>query len=109
VSTFSDHVNNYHAAMESLLHLELKPYDIDDKGLLIIREELAVLEYLAEKMKENAPAEYMKKEEFNQALQGVFGSLQNLRQSVNEKNSDQIVKAIKRLKPAYAKVFVKFG
>ena len=109
VSTFSDHVNNYHAAMESLLHLELKPYDIDDKGLLIIREELAVLEYLAEKMKENAPAEYMKKEEFNQAMQGVFRSLQNLRQAVNEKNPDQIVKAIKRLKPAYAKVFVKFG
>ena len=109
VSTFSDHVNNYHEAMESLLFLGLKPYDIDDKGLLLIREELAVLDYLADKMKENAPAEYLKKEKFNKAMQGVFGSLKNLRQAINAKNPDKVVKAIKGLKPAYAKVFVKFG
>jgi hypothetical protein len=109
VSTFSDHVNNYHEAMESLLHLELKPYDIDDKGLLIIREELAVLDYLADKMKENAPAEYLKKEKFDQTMKGIFGSLKKLRQAVDEKNPDKIVKAIKELKPAYAKVFVRFG
>lgn len=109
VSTFSDHVNDYHEAMESLLHLELKPYDIDDKALLFIREQLAVLDYLAEKMKENAPAEYLKKDKFNKALKGVFNSLKKLRQAVDEKNTDKIVKAIKELKPAYAKVFVKFG
>jgi hypothetical protein len=95
--------------MESLLFLGLKPYDIDDKGLLLIREELAVLDYLADKMKENAPAEYLKKEKFNKAMQGVFGSLKNLRQAINAKNPDKVVKAIKGLKPAYAKVFVKFG
>ncbi len=109
VSTFSDHVDNYHQAMESLLLLELKPYDIDDKGLFIIREELAVLDYLADKMKENAPAEYLKKEKFDQTMKGIFGSLKKLRQAVDEKNPDKIVKAIKGLKPAYAKVFVRFG
>lgn len=109
VSTFSDHVNNYHEAMESLLHLELKPYDIDDKALLIIREELAVLDYLAGKMKENAPAEYLKKDDFKKAMNNVLGSLKKLRQAVDEKNPDQVVQAIKELKPAYAKVFVKFG
>ena len=109
VGTFSDHVNNYHEAMESLLHLELKPYDIDDKGLLIIREELAVLDYLAGKMKENAPAEYLKNDDFKKAMNNVLGSLKKLRQAVDEKNPDQVVQAIKELKPAYAKVFVKFG
>jgi hypothetical protein len=109
VIIFSDHVNDYHEAMESLLHLELKPYDIDDKGLLIIREELAVLDYLADKMKENAPAEYLKKEKFDQAMKGIFSSLKKLRQAVDEKNPDKVVRAVKELKPAYAKVFVKFG
>jgi len=109
VITFSDHVDNYHEAMESLLFLGLKPYDIDDKGLLLIREELAVLDYLADEMKENAPAEYLKKEKFNKAMQGVFGSLKALRHAIDEENPDKVVKAIKGLKPAYAKVFVKFG
>jgi len=109
VITFSDYVNNYHEAMESLLFLGLKPYDINDKGLLLIREELAVLDYLADKMKENAPAEYLKKEKFNKAMQGVFSSLKNLRQAINAKNPDKVVKAINGLKPAYAKIFVKFG
>ena len=109
VITFSDHVDNYHEAMESLLFLGLKPYDIDDKGLLLIREELAVLDYLADEMKENAPVEYLKKEKFNKAMQGVFGSLKALRHAIDEENPDKVVKAIKGLKPAYAKVFVKFG
>ncbi len=109
VITFSDHVDNYHEAMESLLFLELKPYDIDDKGLLLIREELAVLDYLADEMKENAPVEYLKKEKFNKAMQGVFGSLKALRHAIDEENPDKVVKAIKGLKPAYAKIFVKFG
>jgi hypothetical protein len=109
VSTFSDHVNNYHAVMESLLHLELKAYDIDDKALLIIREQLAVLDYLAIKMQENAPPQYMKKDPFKKAMNGVFGSLKNLRQAVDENNPDKVVRAVKELKPAYAKVFVKFG
>jgi hypothetical protein len=109
VITFSDHVDNYHEAMESLLHLGLKPYDIDEKALLFIREELAILDYLAKKMKENAPVDYLKKEIFKKALNGVFGSLKNLRQAIDEKNPDKVVKAIKELKPAYAKVFVKFG
>jgi hypothetical protein len=109
VNTFSDHVNNYHEAMESLLLLGLKPNDIDNNSLLTIREELAVLEYLAEKMKGNAPVEYLQNEGFKQAINGVFNSLKNLRKAVNEKNPDNILKAIKKLKPAYAKVFIKFG
>jgi hypothetical protein len=95
--------------MESLLQLGLKPSDIDNKTLLTLHEDLAVLEYLAEKMKENAPAEYLENEGFNQAILGMFASLANLRKSLSEKNPDNIFKAIKKLKPAYAKVFVKFG
>ena len=95
--------------MESTLHLGLKPDDIDSKAMLSIREELAVLEYLAKKMQENAPAGYLKNEKFHQAMEGIFDSLKNLRQAVNEKNPDKITKTIKALKPAYAKVFIKFG
>jgi hypothetical protein len=109
VSMFSDHVNNYHEAMESLLHLRLKPIDIDSKTMLTIREELAVLEYLAKKMQENAPANYLKNEKFNQAMEGVLDSLKNLRKAVNENNPEKVAKTIKALKPAYAKVFIKFG
>ena len=109
VITFSDHVNNYHEAMESLLLLGLRPDDISDKNLLIIREELAVLDYLAETMVQKAPAEYLGNEEFKQVINGVFSSLHNLRQAVNEKSPDDILQSIKKLKPAYAKVFIKFG
>jgi hypothetical protein len=109
VITFSDHVNNYHEAMESLLQLGLTSNDMDNKALIMIHEELAVLEYLAEEMKANAPVEYLKNEGFIQLMNGVMGSVKNLRQAVNEKKPDNILKAIKKLKPAYAKVFVKFG
>jgi hypothetical protein len=109
VSIFSDHVNNYHEVMESLLHLKLKPDNIDDKTLFIIREDLALLDYLAEKMQQNAPAEYLKNEKFKLAMEGVFGSLRNLRQAIDDKNADKIANSIKSLKPAYAKVFVIFG
>ncbi|UCD66124.1 MAG: hypothetical protein JSW69_00380 [Deltaproteobacteria bacterium] len=109
VSTFSDHVNNYHEAMESLLHLGLKPDDIDSKAMLSIREELAVLEYLAKKMQENAPADYLENQKFHKAMEGIFESLKNLRQAVNGENPDKVAKVIKALKPAYAKVFIKFG
>ena len=109
VITFSDHVNNYHEAMESLLLLGLRPDDISDKNLLMIREELAVLDYLAEKMVQKAPAEYLGNEEFKQVINGIFSSLHNLRQAVNENNPGDILQSIKKLKPAYARVFIKFG
>ena len=95
--------------MESLLHLDLKPSEIDSKIMSGVRENLAVLEYLADKMNENAPEKYMKNEKFNQAMRGVADSLRNLRQAVNANNPERVVKTIKALKPAYAKVFIKFG
>jgi hypothetical protein len=91
------------------LQLGLTSNDMDNKALIMIHEELAVLEYLAEEMKANAPVEYLKNEGFIQLMNGVMGSVKNLRQAVNEKKPDNILKAIKKLKPAYAKVFVKFG
>ena len=94
--------------MESLLLLGLRPDDISDKNLLMIREELAVLDYLAEKMVQKAPAEYLGNEEFKQVMNGVVSSLHNLRQAVNENNPGDILQSIKKLKPAYAKVFIKF-
>lgn len=104
VIVFSDHINNYHEVMEGLLTKKFTSDEIDP-----VRGQLAVLQYLAGVIKENAPQKYLDNKKYQQLQQGLFASLEALRQAIEGKDPETIARSIKMLKPAYAKLFVNFG
>jgi len=109
VITFSDHINNYHEQMEHLLKKKYSVETLTSKAIRHIRESCAVLEYLAKKIQGNAPAEYLKNPEFQEYLDANFMVLKMIRRGLEEKAHSKIIQAIQQLKPAYAKLFIKFG
>lgn len=104
VIVFSDHVNDYHEVMEELLLLE-KPAKNPD----LVRERLAVLRYLAGVIRAAAPPEYRADETYAALERGLFDSLEALRRALAGGDPAAVAKAVRGLKPAYAKLFLKFG
>lgn len=109
VIVFSDHINNYHEVMEGLLVGGYAPDKIDEQATEDIMGQLAVLSYLAEAIKKNAPAEYRENQKYQQLEKALLGSLKALEESIDKGNPESISKSINDLKPAYAKLFVNFG
>jgi len=109
VIVFSDHINNYHEVMEGLLVAGYSPDKIDEKAVREIQRQSAVLDYLAEAIKENAPADYRENQQYNQLEKGLLESLESLNNAIEGKDPSAISNSINMLKPAYAKLFVNFG
>lgn len=109
VIVFSDHINNYHEVMESLLLAGYTPDKLDTKAVNHIRGELAVLKYLAATIKENTPHEYDDNAQYQKLIRDLFRSLEELEMAINQNAPEMINKAVKGLKPAYAKLFLNFG
>ncbi|WP_163339389.1 hypothetical protein [Desulfopila sp. IMCC35008] len=109
VIVFSDHVNNYHEVMERLLVGGYTPDKINEGALREIRGQLAVLDYLGDAIKENAPARYKEDQQYQKLEKGLLGSLKALDKALESGDPATISKSVKMLKPAYAKLFVNFG
>jgi hypothetical protein len=109
VVVFSDHMNTYHEVMEHLLLAGYSPTKLDAAALNSIREQLAVLEFLAEQIKLNAPQEYRSNEAYQKLENGLFASVKSLREALENNEPQEIIKAIQNLKPPYAKLFLNFG
>jgi len=109
VIVFSDHINNYHEVMEGLLVGGYSPDKIDEQATEDIVGKLAVLSYLAEAIKKNAPTEYKENQKYQQLEKALLGSLKALEESIDKGNPESISKSINDLKPFYAKLFVNFG
>jgi hypothetical protein len=109
VIVFSDHINNYHEVMEGLLEGGYTPEKIDSQTMDKLQGQIAVLEYLAAAIKENAPLKYREDQQYQKLETGLLGSLEDLNKALESKDPVSISKAINMLKPAYAKLFVNFG
>lgn len=109
VRVFSSFVNAYHTEMEHLFHLKVNQDTWSPQLSAEIREQLGVLGYLAKDMAVNSPEANRANPEFNKLLNGVNKSIAGLREALNSDNPQSVAKSIKSLKPAYAKLFVKFG
>lgn len=109
VIIFSDHINNYHKVMEGLLVGGYTPDKINENAVDEIQGQLAVLRYLANAIKENAPAKYREDQKYQKLEKGLFGSLEALGKAVESGDPATISKSVKMLKPAYAKLFANFG
>ena len=109
VIAFSDHVNKYHEVMEEVLAGNYSADRINAGALETIRCKLELLQYLAQEIRENAPAVIKAQEKYLSLENRLFQSLDNLEKSLENSDPESVSKAIMMLKPAYAILFVNFG
>lgn len=103
---FSDRVNAYHAEMEEVLGNDTAMLDADGIGRL--REQAAVLAYLADQIVAH-PAPEAADPAYAGLLAAFRGSVEKLQAAARAGDADALKAALAGLKPAYAKFFVKFG
>ena len=103
---FSDRMNAYHAKMEEVLARDYTGFDAAGMGLL--REDAAVLDYLAGQIAGHPPAEGSDPA-FGDLLAGMQASVAALTAAVREGDGEAAAKAVGGLKVSYSRLFVKFG
>ncbi len=105
VVVFSDRVDAFHEHME---HVLVGKY-VGVEGVATLREDAAVLVHLATLVEKNAPAGFKGEAAFNEGLSAMVGAAKALLAAARSGDGEAIGKAMKGLKPAYAKFFVKYG
>jgi hypothetical protein len=108
VIVYSDHMNAYHAEMEHILIGGPKTLAAPN-GFLQLGLQVGVLEYLAHRLRTEAPAEYASNAEFSGLVQAVEASVAALKAAVLAQDSSASKQALGKMKPAYSKLFLKFG
>lgn len=100
--TFSDRMNAYHAKMEEVLNSEMtNPQEI--------HEGAAVLHYLAGEMLRFPPADAEGSAEFAALSKAVEQTSSDVLAAARSGDMEKLKAARQALKPAYAKLFMKFG
>lgn len=100
---FSDRMNAFHEHMEHVLQVKVEPGALDD-----LREQVAVLVYLAAELKK-FPAPEATTADYAPTLQAMIDAVTALQQAARAGNVDAIKAAAGKVKPAYARMFMKFG
>ncbi|MGL5735146.1 MAG: hypothetical protein ACRCYS_09810 [Beijerinckiaceae bacterium] len=105
VASFSDRMNAYHAHME---HVVSGAYDnFSPAGLIALREDAAVLAYLARDIT-SAPMRG-DRAAFDEQARAVAASVDALRQALAAGDIEAVKKARAAIKPAYSRMFGRFG
>jgi hypothetical protein len=108
VVVFSDAMNAYHAEMEHLL-IQGPAMLAGPQGLPRFTAQVGVLDYLARQLRAQAPASLRQNAEFDALLKDLETSVQPLLQAALAQDAAALGVALGRLKPAYSKLFMKFG
>jgi len=108
VITYSDHMNAYHAEMEHVLEQSAKTLALPD-GMARLTARAGALNYLAGRLASEAPASQMENAEFKGLLQALEASARELQSALFAQDSAAVKAALGKLKPAYSKLFLKFG
>lgn len=105
IRSFSDPVNAYHEQMEKIA---LGAYDgFSPEGLVALRDDMAVLEYLA--MELGKPGPWNRPAGVDAALPPIRASIAAVRAAMAGSDRDVLRNAIKALKPPFARMFLQFG
>ena len=103
---FSDRMNAYHAKMEEVLTRNYGGFDA--AGLGSLREDAAVLGYLAADIKAHPPAEAADPA-YGKLLDGMMDSVARLGAAAKSGDAAAAKAALGGLKVPYSKLFLKFG
>jgi hypothetical protein len=99
---FSDRMNAYHAVMEKVLEGE------SEDAMAALRDAATVLAYLADDIAAHPPPEAADPA-YEPLVNGLLQSVQALQTAVQSGDAASVKAAIAGLKPAYSKLFLKFG
>jgi hypothetical protein len=106
MTTFSDRMNAYHEKME---HMVGKTYDgFSAAGLGDLREDAAVLAHMADDMKRN-PSPEAGAADYAPLMKSLIDSVVAVQTAARGGDAAGAKAAVTRLKPAYSRLFVKFG
>lgn len=107
IVTFSVRMNAFHHQMEEMLK---KEYDgFSAAGLGELREDVAVLAYLSQQLQKFPLQEAAGSPDFGATLQVTLGAVSSLQNATRAGDGTRSREALGRLKPAYSKLFLKFG
>ena len=108
VIVYSDHMNAYHAQMELVLNDGAKTL-AGPNGVQELTAQTGALEFLAARLKTEAPAEYLKNDEFNAMFKAVEKSVADLKAALFTNDATKVKEALGKVKVPYSKMFLKFG
>ena len=108
VVVFSDHMNAYHAEMEHVLGQGPQAVG-SSRDLMLLMGRVGTLDYLARRLRTEAPAALSREPEFPPLLDAVEASVAALRTAVLSQDGAAVRAAIDKLKGPYSRMFLKFG
>ncbi|MGL6110468.1 MAG: hypothetical protein ACRC2B_10265 [Rubrivivax sp.] len=108
VVIYSDHMNAYHAQMELVLKDGAKPVASQQDSMQLMAG-VGALDYLATRLRSDAPAGLMHEPDFISHLQAVEASVAALRHAVLSADAQALRAAVAKLKGPYSRMFLKYG
>lgn len=108
VVVYSDHMNAYHAEMEQLL-TEASKWLGQPQGFMLLMEKLGAMEFLAARLRSEAPASATADPAFAPALKALEQSLSALRDATLAQDAARVREALGKVKGPYSQLFLKFG
>lgn len=108
VVTYSDHMNAYHAEMERLLG-DAPALWAAPQAAMQLMARAGALDYLARRLRSEAPADLARDAEFMPLLQALEASVAALRDAALGQDPAAMRNAAEMLKMPYSKLFLRFG
>jgi len=108
VVVYSDHMNAYHEVMEHVL-IEAPKALAAPQGAGLLLAQTGALEYLARQLRSEAPPALQGDADFMPLLQAVESSVSALKTALLAQDMAAVRDAMGKLKPAYSRMFLKFG
>ncbi len=108
VVVYSDHMNAYHAELEDLLKVGPQLMG-QSQAFLLLMEKLGTLEFLAGRLRSEAPADVTSDPSFSPTLKQVEQSLLMLRDAILAQDAASVLVMINKIKRPYSQLFLKFG
>lgn len=102
---FSDRTNVVHAHME---HMLIKNKSVSPQTLPDLREELAVMMYLSNELKQH-PAPEANHPEYAPLLQALIDAVAAAQNAARAGDAENAKAALGKIKPAFGRFFLKFG
>jgi len=107
VVTFSVRMNAFHHQMEEVLK---NKYDgFSPGGLGELREDAALLAYLGMQLRKFPPPEAAGTPEFDDVLRAALDSVSAIQTAARAGDAARAKEALAKLKPAYSRLFLRFG
>lgn len=108
VIVYSDHMNAYHQEMEHLLSAGAEWLG-QPQGFMLLMEKIGSMQFLASRLRSEAPPSVASDPAFPPALKSVEQSLTTLREAVLAQDAGKVRQALSKVKGPYSQLFLKFG